>query len=812
MSRTNFSIFRHIRPYEMTNKTDRPGKGSRTSSVLNIIGMAMSFAALYIILTQIVYDLGYNKRVKDSERIYSIALPDWYEEGRYMTWLARPVWEDMIENIPCVESGGCGYMTGQAEKTDYYTDESAGKKIMLGSSQVSSGFIKTFGFEASEGSFDGLDGAGKIAVSESKALEYGLGAGSTLYTKDMSGKMHPLTIAAVFKDFPSNSDLRWIETIYDIGEESRWNYSEWSYNYFVKLHSAQDKEEFERMARERIRDIMSGEAGDDPDNELDENLDRMTCRLFPLEDLYFSKIVNTPGRSGSKTTTLTLLAIAVLVIVISFINSINFFFTLVPVRLKSVNTRKILGASRARLVAGITAESAVMITIALALAGILVKIFSSSQLASLVSCDTSLSENLPVAAATVAAALVLSVLTGIYPALYLTSFSPAFALKGSLGSASKGKGFRIGLIGFQFVTSLTLIICASFISMQRSFMLNYDMGFDKSRLLEVWTTAKVADSRKACTDMLRSVPGIKDVTWANGSIVAPGRMGWGRDFKGERISYECYPVTWDFLRFMGIEIVEGRDFTEADESCENGVYIFNEAARDKFGLTLEDRMAGHQGPTEIAGFCRNFNYKSLESEVKPFALYIFGKNSWKTYNTLYIRTAENADMTEIFSRIRSVLHELDPSIGVDEIEVNFFDSRLDSQYKREKNTSRIVMLFTLLAIVISLMGVFGLVMFDAEYRRKEIGVRRVNGAGISDILAMFNIKFIRIVLICFVIAAPLGYFITDAYLKGFAYRMPIRWWVFAASLASVLAVTAATVTLRSLSAALADPVDAIRNE
>lgn len=338
------------------------------------------------------------------------------------------------------------------------------------------------------------------------------------------------------------------------------------------------------------------------------------------------------------------------------------------------------------------------------------------------------------------------------------------------------------------------------------------MGFDRSQLLQVYTSPQIANMRRTASSALKSNPEIKDVTFANGDIVSPGRMGWGREFKGEQINFQCYPVQWNFLSFMGIDIVEGRDFTESDEFSENGVFIFNEAARDKFGLTLEDKMQGHHGETDIVGICRNFNYRALSGSVEPFALYIFGKDPWKMLNTLYIRTQPDADIPAVIDWVKTKLNELDPSTARDEIEVTFFDSKLDSQYGRERRMSRIILLFTILAIVISLMGVFGLVMFEAEYRRKEIGIRRVNGATVGDILRMFNAKFARIVLVCSVIAVPAAWLISDAYLKDFAYRMPMHWWIFALALLAVLLVTVIVVTLRSLSAALSDPVESLRSE
>ncbi|MGM9736210.1 MAG: FtsX-like permease family protein [Candidatus Cryptobacteroides sp.] len=790
------------------------GKSSAAASLLNIIGMAMAFAALYIIMVQVSFDLGFNKRIKDSDRIYIVTIPDWFTPGNWMPWMSRPLCEAAISNVPCVEYGGtCDF---RSEWQGFSRDEDGTGSFHLNISRVSLGALDVFGVEAVEGGFGDLAQWTDLVISDTKASELGLHAGDVLYIRGQDGVNHQYYVAAIFKHYPSNSDLGAIDCFVNIGDKHIDKFSEWSYPYFVRLHSKDDKEVFEKQAYDYIvksfLDMADAEGEEVTDEDLEEARSRLRIKLFPFEDMYFENTLSSPGLSGSKTTTYTLLAIAILVIVIAFINFINFFFALVPVRLRSVNTKKILGASRRRLVTGIVCESVVMIVIALALAAGAVKLFCGSTLASLIPCSALFSKNIGVAVFTAVGGLVLAVVSSFYPALYITSFSPAFALKGSFGTASKGKAFRTGLIGFQFIVSIVMIICACFVTMQRQYMLHYDMGFDRSQLLQVYTSPKVADMRRTASSALKNNPEIKDVTFANGDLVSNYRMGWGRQFKGEQINFMCYPVQWNFLDFMGIDIVEGRDFTESDEMCENGVFIFNEAARDKFGLTLEDKMEGHQGETEIVGICRNFNYKSLSESVEPFALYIFGKNSWKVLNTLYIRTQPGADIPVLIDWIKTRLHELDPSVSKDEIDVSFFDSRLDSEYGKERRTSRIILLFTMLAIVISLMGVFGLVMFEAEYRRKEIGIRRVNGATVGDILRMFNMKFIRIVLISFVVAAPIGWFISDTYLKGFAYRMPLHWWVFALALLAVLLVTVIVVTLRSLSAALSDPVESIKTE
>ena len=791
------------------------GKSSAVSKMLNIVGMAMAFAALYVIMVQVNFDLVYNKKVKDSDRIYAISMPDWYTPGNWKTTLSRPLCENVINNVSCVECGGTTSIgKGYSEKFSLQEDGSG--SFYLNVSQSSLGAFKVFSVEAVEGSIDNIVPWKDLVISDTKAEKLGLHVGDVIYSHNHGATMQQYNIAAIYKHFPSNTDLSEIECFVNMGDLNIDLFSEWSYPYFVKLNSADDIEPFEKQAFDYVVKTfnnMANEHGEElSEEDRKEAESKLKIKLFPFDEMYFEKTISSTGRSGSKTTTYTLLAIAILVIVIAFINFINFFFALVPVRLKSVNTRKILGASRSNLVFGIVVESVVMIIVALALAAGIVKLFCGSTFAALIPCSALISNNIAIAFGTALGGIVLAIVSSLYPALYITAFPPAFALKGSLGTASKGMAFRVGLICFQFIVSLILIICASFVTMQRQYMLHYDMGFDRSNLLQVNTSSKIAAMRESATSELKNNPEIKDVTFASGDIVTSFRMDWGRPFKGEQINFKCYPVQHNFLDFMGIEIVEGRNFTDSDELCDNGVFIFNEAARDKFGLTLEDKIHGHQTETDIVGICKNFNYKALSEGIEPFALYIFGKNSWTTLNTLYIRTQPGTDIPTLIDWIKTKLNEMDPSVPKDEFDVMFFDSRLDSEYGRERNTSRIILLFTVLAITISLMGVFGLVMFEAEHRRKEIAIRRINGASVVDVLKMFNIKFIRIVIVCFVLSIPISWLIVDAYLKGFAYRMPTHWWVFFSAFLSVMIVTLIVVTLRCLSAALSNPIKSIKTE
>lgn len=788
---------------------------NKASTILNILGMTAAFAAFYIILVQVNHDLSYNRRVKDADRVYIVSLPDWYEEGKYMTWVNRPPFEQLISSCSNIEAGGTGYIFGQQYKIIVGKGDSApeGDEPALSTtvSSLNPGAAKALGVEFVSGSADDLISSATLAVAESEAARLGLHPGSEVILKQGSNINFRSTVKAIYRDSPHNSDLDSFKMFVAVGEENINDWSEWSYNYFLKAREGVSKDELEQAGGKLLLDVL-GQDADASEEDKAELARRFRLHLIPLTDSYFDQTVsNAPGATGNKATTMTLLAVAILVIVIAFINFINFFFALVPLRVHSVNTRKVLGASRGRLVTGYVLEAVVMVAVSLVLAAG-VTMLQRSSFASLISCSTAFADNVGVASSAVALGLLVAVASGLYPAFYITSFSPALALKGNFGASRSGRGLRYALVGVQFFISMSLIICATFITLQRAYMVKHDMGFDREELLAANVGDAAASSAAAVEAQLMENPQIKAVSWADGDIVRSSRMGWGRSFKGQQISFQCYPVSWDFLRFMGIPIVEGRDFTEADEQSEDGVFIFNEAAKKEFGLTLDDKLEGHRGEAEIAGFCRDFNFRSLRDGVSPLCLYVFGKHPWRRLKTLLVRTDKNADIPAIKEYVVSVVEKTDPSMSPEDIDVQMLDQQIQNQYRQESMLSSQIGLFSLLAVIISLMGVFGLVMFETEHRRKEIAVRRVNGATVGSILRMFNMEFFRIVLVCFVLAVPVCCLVIGRYLQGFAFKVPMYPWVFVMALAATLLVTAAVVTLRSYKAATDNPSLTLRKE
>lgn len=796
----------------------------KISSLLNVIGLTLAFTAFYVIMTQVWWELGYNRSLHEADRIYLVENEDWYEPGKWSSWLNRPVPERVIASTAGVEVGGCMW-GGFGSGTCWTSNEpSFGyNKFSASCGSVSLPFLDVFAFRSVEGDVHDIGKPKSVIVSREAAERMRVGVGSLIWVDtDEPQPDGAMEVVAVFEDFPDNSLLGECEVVKNLGETNLYTTSEWSFNYFVKFRPGADPDEFARqwtnvnqeMQREAAeKRAAAGDAADDDDES-----GIYGVRLSPVSDLYFESDSQAPCRQGSVVTTYTLLGIAVLVIVLAFINFVNFFFALVPVRIRTVNTFKVFGAPASSLRFNFVFEAFGLVLIALLAAWYVSFALQGTEFASYISASLALSQNLEVVGLVAVVAFVMALAASLYPAWYITSFAPALVVKGSFGGTRSGRRLRTLLLGVQFFISIGLIIATSFIRLQHDYMMHYDMGFDKENLLAVRLSERGAVSYDALRQKLLSDPQVKDVTGATSRLVSVGRMGWSREFKGRQVAFQSYVVQPDFLRVMGIPITDGRDFLESDFDKELGTMIFNEAARREFEMQVGDRINGFVSPDEqIVGFCADFNFKPLQYGVSPFCFYLLPKkiqqeNYWHLPHVVYVRMTPGADIAAVTAHIRRCIAEVDPRTEPGDIVVRVFDEELGLEYDNERKLTAIVGLFALLAVVIALMGVFGLVLFETQHRRREIAVRRVMGASRGEILAMFNRRYVMLVAVCFVLAVPVSIWAVRHWLAGFAYAVPLYWWVFALALAGVLAVTALTVTVRSWRAVNENPAESVKSE
>ncbi|MBR2629205.1 MAG: FtsX-like permease family protein, partial [Alistipes sp.] len=463
--------------------------------------------------------------------------------------------------------------------------------------------------------------------------------------------------------------------------------------------------------------------------------------------------------------------------------------------------------------------------IALFGAAVIVVFFADTPLKEYISTSVAIDDNWSLAGAIALGVILFGVVVSFYPAWYITKFSPAFVIKGDFSASKSGRILRYTLVGIQYVISITLIICSLFIYRQHQYMLSRDMGFDKENILTVeipyeatygWTMEDGITmdytKRNTLEDKLKQNPQIMDVAWGQGEFISGGNMQWSRKTEdGQHTTFKVYSVSWNFLQVMGIDIVEGRNFLPSDNEVMTGALIFNEKAAKDMNLTTESKIQAHIGnmQTQVVGICKDFDFESAQNTIKPYTFVVFGQYGWDLPRRAYIRTVAGADISKVREYIHQTIIDFAPNITPEKINVRFFDNEIEFIYQREDKLSTLVTLFSFLSIVISIIGVFGLVLFETQYRRREIGIRRVHGASVGEILSLFNRKYLYIVAICSAVAIPVSYYIIDSWMQQYVYRTPMSWWVYALAVGVILLITIVTVSLRSWSAANENPTNSI---
>ncbi len=793
-----------------------------TSSVLNIVGMAVAFAAVYLIAVQVKFDLSYNRVIKNSERIYRLEYPSWSGDGTWDCNWNRQLPDEISATCPEIVTAGSIDMVFNSQYHDEYSVKRNSTienfTIKIAGAELEA--LAVFPFEFVEG---GIDDEFKtyygMIISETVAKRYNLKVGDRInYGRGAENKAQR-TISGIYRDFPKPSTMAMSQGYILMPEPTPTDASNWNTPYYVLLHEGASPTKVAEKMKETIVDYCRKRGLSDED--IAKEIDLVAPRLTPIADLYFADDTEAEYYHGSRTTTYTLIAIAVLILVISFINFVNFFFALIPSRIRAVNNYKIFGAPTAKLRLNFLFETVGLILVSLFGAAVIVVLFADTPLKEYISTSVAINENWSLAGAIALGVILFGVVVSLYPAWYITKFSPVFVIKGDFSASKSGRILRYTLVGVQYTISIALIICSFFIYRQHQYMLSRDMGFDKEHLLVAtipyeavngaWSFESNYTKRDALMDKLYQNPQIKAIAWGRGEFTN-SRMQWTRPIEnGESEVFNVYAVSWNFLDVMGIQIVDGRNFTTTDEQSETGALIFNQTAAKNLNIDTETSILGHIDGrlTPVVGICKDFDFQSAQYNISPYAFLVFGKYAWDLPRIAYIRTVAGADITKVKEFIVDTVMELEPNIDPEKINVKFFDNELELVYQREDKLSTLVTLFSFLSIVISIIGVFGLVLFETQYRRREIGIRRVHGASVGEILSLFNRKYLYIVAACSAVAIPVSYYIIDQWMQQYVYRTPMSWWVYALAVGVILAITVVTVTLRSYKAATENPTESI---
>ena len=794
---------------------------------LNIFGLAVAISVAYMIFVQVNHELSFNKGIKDAARTALIISDgDFMGERTINTNMSRGAVEFIRNSVPMVEKVGSINILGN-RRGGCTEDNPEGFLFNVSNILYPATTLEMFGFEIVDGDTASLATYGNMAVSESFARRHNLKLGSRIghtYNEDI-----PLyneaywkgTVMAIYRDFPENCDLATLDAIGNFDRNDISDWSNWNFQVYVKLADGCTFAEFDStLTKLFVEEQARIKRDDDPKRYF----------TVPVSELYYNQPAEIkysfPSSKGDLSTTLSLAAIAVVLLLVAFINYLNFVMSLIPIRTRSVNTQRIMGASVESLRLDFIAESFLFLLAAVVPALFIVAAIGKSGLSSLFITSVDIAEHWGVMLGIIVAGTLLSLLVSLYPAFYITSFSPAFALNGNFGRGRKGIALRTLLIGVQFFVCFVLIVAALFIWLQNRYLMSADMGFNREHLLTVELPNRQYSfegqtSRDEFTAKLMQGGYVKDVAFSNGEFIANRRWTVGRTINGplpenvsRDINFSPFQVSWNFLRVMDVEIVDGRGFSLEDMQSASGGFVFTEAAKAQYHLTTDNSVAPRGTDVPIVGFCRNVNARSLHEQQGAFAFYCMGQDEVSTsgkrfyaMRNLYIRLVAGVDVDEAVEHIRKSIVDYFPGIAPASFDVEFFDDVLRRQYEREQRLAMMVGLFAAVVIIVSLMGLFAAVLFEVKFMEREIALRRINGAMVANILKMINLKYVKVVLIGYLFALPLSYVVVNGWLEAFAYRIELYRWVFAAAFVVVLMVVVFVVTFTAWRVANSNPLD-----
>lgn len=790
----------------------------RISSVLNIAGLALALAVSYTMLVQVNYEFRYNHGITEAERVFRVERSD--IDGRWSAIWSIPFARMFTANNPAVESFYLASVFNTARIVDHTFEKYPDEPLALTGNELTEDAVNTLGIKLLEGSLEPVLKRSAMAFSHSVAKRYDLKIGDRVCWGKEYMEHASLIVGAIFEDLPKNCDFSGLQAFYGPYYD-KMSSNDWSNSNEILFVKLDDKNNINSFYEHAFKQIQLAE---DNNKRLDvfKSIDdvKKYIRLTPLTETYFTDNVLHSGmlmKNGNKAMTYTMLALSILLLLMAYVNFFNFFVALIPKRIRSINTKKIMGASNISLQTEVYAEALSLTVIAVLFAVLLVNVFEKSVLREMLPVSLFAEENSSLAILLLVTSILPTILTAVYPAWYLTSFTPAFVLKGNFGATVSGKILRNVLVGIQFTLSFIFIIATLFVYTQNEFMRKYDMGFERNNIIFYDIKQRLTwTDKNTLYNTLMTSPYISDVAFSENPIVGI-KQGWGRRWSrgdNENINFNLLLVTQNFFETLGIEVLEGRGFSVDDAKGDGMKFIFNMTAKRKYGMELGDWISEQNNRCEIIGFCNDINFRGLQNQIEPFAFVMVPEiDDYAFARYIYIRIHENADITAVNKHINSTLEQhIDNKEGKYDSPQMLEEVIFNESYSKEHKQFILVLITSAISITVSLLGVFGLVFFETEYRRSEIAVRRINGAGKNSILWIFVSRFMKILTICFVIAAPIATYATTLWLQNFAYKTPLHWWVYLLAMLLVGGLTITVVILSAWHTVNQNPAEVIKND
>jgi len=772
-------------------------------SFINIAGLAVGMAACLLILLWIDDELGFNAFHKNADDIYLVISEKVSHRGEFYDEtpvpLAEPLRNDYPEIAKVVRFNFRENVIGRRGDR-VFTDWKG--------AYVDPEVFEVFTFPLAKGDAStALDNPTAIVLTETAARNL-FGEADPLGRTMQIEEGDLVEVTGVLRDIPDNSDIRvhYFRPLRAMKELVKYRGFVWNWfscETFVLLKEGADPE----AVHSKISGLLN--------TNRPQSTNPLDVSLFALKDLHLH------GFAGGGPIKYIYIfgAVAAMIMLIACINFMNLSTARSAKRAREVGLRKVVGSRRPQLVKQFFLESTFF-----AMLAAVVAVGLTAAAAPLFGQFAGKPLRLDLGDAGgllwLAGMVVLSgIVAGSYPALVLSSYQPADVLKGNIlhrkgnsrGAASAGARFRQGLVVTQFVLSIGLIICALFVLKQLDYMRHGDMGFNKDNLVRLSLPNMDASRADAFKAELARSPHIAGVT-AYGPTGHGGNLDWDNapddlEYLGNGTDYLL--VDFDYVQTHQMEIVAGRDFSREFPSDATGAYLLNEEAltRWNFQDPVGKRFALNKAPGSVIGVYKNQHF-GLKDELRPCVLYLKPTTKWDAFRYLTARLKAGR-VPEALDEIRRTWNAQMPGAP---LEFRFVDEMIDALYRSEERLSRIINAFTLLAIAISCLGLFGMVSFMAQQKTKEIGVRKVLGASVSRVVFLMTQETVRWVLLANIIAWPAAFFAVRSWLNDYPYQVKIGLGVFVLSGLAALAVALMTVITQAVKAALANPTDSLRRE
>ncbi len=790
-------------------------KKDKIFSLLNITGLSIAFGAAILLSMAAFFDLSYDNFHKNIDTTYQVYATDQTAKGTEVSTSNGIPFADALKT----EVPGVAKISRYLEEDVLVTY--GNKELNMNATYVDNDFFSIFTFPAKKGNLkDVLKDKSTVVITQKNAeILFGKeDAIGKIITLMINGKEHPFTVGTVLKNIVAQSSIDFdIALRFENHSEYEKLKDQWNsrnHEIYLQLQSGISAKQFEKST------ITFNELHfkkDIEDNKRDGAIANANglykeLHLLPFKDVHFTSFGKGLANT-SRTYPYLILGIAFLILFIACVNFINMSIAKSAQRLKEIGMRKTLGAQKTQLFFQFWSESLVVFFASMAIGVGFSKLFMND-FKSLFRTQVSFSNITPtVLFGFLVAMLLITLLVGGYPAIVMSKLKTIQALQGKLEKSGKNR-VRDLLIILQFSIAIILISSTLILRSQLNYMRTKDLGFNKKQVIAFPLNGKKNSYQvvQLLRDALQSNPNILSVTAAD-NILGLGKDGngfssvLGFDYKGRGVKTNMLVVDYDYIKTLDIPLIKGRSFNR-EYATDSLSVVINEAMAKELGekdpLTAQ-LMINDSVPHAVIGVIKDYNFQQLNKKIEPITLFM--NTDWNVYYA-YVKIAPT-NIAQSFAAIKNVWNTLEPNA---EFMGSFLDENVDRTFRREKIMTKMITSGSIIAILLSCIGLFAISLLVVAQRTKEIGIRKVVGASIASITFILTKDFLKLILLAFLIASPIAWWLMSKWLQEYAYKIDLSIWFFVGAGALAILIALLTISTKTIKAAIQNPVKSLRTE